>query len=191
MYDPEHEDYDDDDYQYYPEEWDQLGKANSFNINWEAWQKWLSDAIEDIVQEKGSTDSVWVYSMDSKFPVVGSSQDAAKDQYFMYLGSNQYSEGVWKTKDSGQNWENISDGYFGGSIGAVSVSDSDPNVLYVGTGEQTVRGNVSPGYGGFWKSYDGGETWKKLNLNIDQVQVGRIAIQPTDPNIVFIAVMGD
>lgn len=99
MYDPEHEDYDDDDYQYYPEEWDQLGKANSFNINWEAWQKWLSDAIEDIVQEKGSTDSVWIYSMDSKFPVVGSSQDAAKDQYFMYLGSNQYSEGVWKNKD--------------------------------------------------------------------------------------------
>jgi len=99
--------------------------------------------------------------------------------------------GVWKTTDSGQNWKNISDGYFGGSIGAVSVSESDPNVLYVGTGEQTVRGNVSPGYGGFWKSYDGGETWKKLNLNIDQVQVGRIAIHPTDPNIVFIAVMGD
>ena len=114
---------------------------------------------------------------------------STKSESTYYFGAT--GGGVWKTKDSGQNWENISDGYFGGSIGAVSVSDSDPNVLYVGTGEQTVRGNVSPGYGGFWKSYDGGETWKKLNLNIDQVQVGRIAIHPTDPEIVFIAVMGD
>ena len=114
---------------------------------------------------------------------------STKSEGTYYFGAT--GGGVWKTKDSGQNWENISDGYFGGSIGAVSVSESDPNVLYVGTGEQTVRGNVSPGYGGFWKSYDGGETWKKLNLNIDQVQVGRIAIHPTDPEIVFIAVMGD
>ena len=114
---------------------------------------------------------------------------STKSENTYYFGAT--GGGVWKTTDSGQNWKNISDGYFGGSIGAVSVSESDPNVLYVGTGEQTVRGNVSPGYGGFWKSYDGGETWKKLNLNIDQVQVGRIAIHPTDPNIVFIAVMGD
>jgi len=99
MYDPEQEDYDDDDYNYYPEEWSQLGKANSFNIDWNAWQKWLSEAIEDIVQENDSDDSVWTYSMKPKFPVVGSSQDAAKDQYFMYLGSNQYSEGVWKYRD--------------------------------------------------------------------------------------------
>ena len=57
--------------------------------------------------------------------------------------------GVWKTTDGGQSWFNISDGYFGGSIGDVAVSDSDPNILYVGNGEKTVRGNVSPGYGGF------------------------------------------
>ena len=50
--------------------------------------------------------------------------------------------GVWKTTDSGQNWKNISDGFFGGSIGAISASLSDPNILYVGTGEKTVRGNV-------------------------------------------------
>ena len=99
--------------------------------------------------------------------------------------------GVWKTTNSGVTWKNISDGYFGGSIGAVSVSESDPNILYVGTGEQTVRGNVSPGYGGFWKSLDAGETWKKMNLNIDQVQVGRIAIHPKNPDVVLIAVMGD
>ena len=99
--------------------------------------------------------------------------------------------GVWKTKDGGQSWNNISDGYFGGSIGAVSVSMSDPNIIYVGTGEETVRGNVSPGYGGFWKSYDAGKTWEKLNLNVDQVQVGRIIIHPKNPDVVLIAVIGD
>ena len=99
--------------------------------------------------------------------------------------------GVWKTKDGGQSWKNISDGYFGGSIGAVSVSMSDPNIIYVGTGEETVRGNVSPGYGGFWKSYDAGKTWEKLNLNVDQVQVGRIIIHPKNPDVVLIAVIGD
>ena len=63
--------------------------------------------------------------------------------------------------------------------------------MYVGTGEKTVRGNVSPGYGGFWKSDDAGETWKKMNLDIDQVQVGRIAIHPKNPDIVYIAIIGD
>jgi len=99
--------------------------------------------------------------------------------------------GVWKTTNSGVTWKNISDGYFGGSIGAVTASESDPNIIYVGTGEKTVRGNVSPGYGGFWKSDDAGETWKKMNLDIDQVQVGRIAVHPKNPDIVYIAIIGD
>ena len=106
-----------------------------------------------------------------------------------YMGAT--GGGVWKTINGGQTWNNVSDGYFGGSIGAVAVSESDPNIVYVGTGEKTVRGNVSPGYGGFWKSEDAGETWKKLNLDIDQVQVGRIKIHPKYPNIVIIAIMGD
>ena len=71
--------------------------------------------------------------------------------------------GVWRTKDGGQSWENISDGYFGGSIGAVAVSTYDPNVIYVGGGEKTVRGNVSFGYG-IWKSVDGGKTWEQKGL---------------------------
>lgn len=62
-----------------------------------------------------------------------------------YMGST--GGGVWKTLDGGQSWENISDGYFGGSIGSVAVSLSDQNVIYVGGGEKTVRGNVSYGYG--------------------------------------------
>ena len=73
-----------------------------------------------------------------------------------YFGST--GGGVWKTTDGGRSWENISDGFFGGSIGAITVSKSDPNVIYVGGGEKTVRGNVSSGYG-VWKSVDAGETW--------------------------------
>ena len=71
--------------------------------------------------------------------------------------------GVWKTEDGGQTYENISDGYFGGSIGSVAVAKSDPNVLYVGGGEATVRGNVSSGYG-VWKSEDSGATWEFAGL---------------------------
>ena len=63
--------------------------------------------------------------------------------------------GVWKTQDAGNTWECISDGYFGGSIGSVSVSETDPNIIYVGEGEQTLRGNVSSGKGA-WKSTDAG-----------------------------------
>ncbi len=71
--------------------------------------------------------------------------------------------GVWKTTDGGQKWKNISDGFFGGSIGAVAVSEWDPNVIYVGGGEVTVRGNVSHGYG-MWKSTDRGKSWKCIGL---------------------------
>ena len=106
-----------------------------------------------------------------------------------YFGST--GGGVWKTINSGVTWKNISDGYFGGSIGAVTVSESDPNIIYVGAGEKTVRGNVSPGYAGFWKSYDAGETWKRMNLDINQVQVGRIAVHPKNPDIVYVAIIGD
>ena len=97
--------------------------------------------------------------------------------------------GVWKTTDGGKTWENISDGYFGGSIGAVAVADSDPNVIYVGGGEKTVRGNVSYGYG-FWKSADAGKTWTSLGMEESRF-VSRIRIHPTDPDIVLAAVMGD
>jgi hypothetical protein len=74
-----------------------------------------------------------------------------------YFGS--VGGGVWRTKDGGQTWENISDGFFGGSIGAVAVSEYDHNVIYVGGGEKTVRGNVSFGYG-MWKSEDAGKPGK-------------------------------
>ncbi|OIQ40605.1 MAG: glycosyl hydrolase [Bacteroidetes bacterium MedPE-SWsnd-G1] len=97
--------------------------------------------------------------------------------------------GVWKTTNGGRTWENISDGFFGGSIGAIAISKSDQNVIYVGGGEKTVRGNVSSGYG-IWKSVDAGKTWESVGLENSR-HVSRIAIDPNDHNIVYAAVMGN
>ncbi|MBK8279930.1 MAG: hypothetical protein IPK94_07350 [Saprospiraceae bacterium] len=104
-----------------------------------------------------------------------------------YFGST--GGGVWKTDNGGNTWKNISDGYFGGSIGAVAVSASDPNVIYVGGGEETVRGNVSFGYG-VWKSEDAGTTGNSLGLDKTRF-IGRIRIHPTNPDIVYVAAIGN
>ncbi|MDJ0879465.1 MAG: glycosyl hydrolase [Halieaceae bacterium] len=96
--------------------------------------------------------------------------------------------GVWKTGNGGSSWENVSDGYFGGSVGAVAVSEWDPNVVYVGLGEKTVRGNVSPG-NGIWRSNDAGDTWKKLGLE-DTQHISRIRVHPKNPDLVYVAAMG-
>jgi photosystem II stability/assembly factor-like uncharacterized protein len=104
-----------------------------------------------------------------------------------YFGST--GGGVWKTTDAGNSWSNISDGYFGGSIGSVTVSESDSNVIYVGTGEVTVRGNVSSG-NGIWKSVDAGKTWIHIGLENSQ-HIPRIRINPKNSNIVYAAILGD
>ncbi|MGI9261568.1 MAG: WD40/YVTN/BNR-like repeat-containing protein [Woeseiaceae bacterium] len=96
--------------------------------------------------------------------------------------------GVWKTGNGGQSWNNVSDGYYGGSVGAVAVSEWDPNVVYVGLGEKTVRGNVSPG-DGMWKSTDAGDTWSRIGLE-DSQHISRIRIHPRNPDLVYAAVMG-
>ena len=97
--------------------------------------------------------------------------------------------GVWKTTDAGNSWENISDGFFGGSVGSVAVSEWDNNVIYVGNGEKTVRGNVSSG-DGVWKSVDAGKTWKHIGLKNSR-HIPRIRIHPKNPDIVYAAVLGD
>ncbi len=104
-----------------------------------------------------------------------------------YMGTT--GGGVWKTENGGQSWENISDGYFGGSIGAVAVSESNPNIIYVGTGEQTLRGNVSSG-SGVWKSENAGKTWTFVGLKNTR-HIGRIRIHPKHPEWVYIAAIGN
>lgn len=103
-----------------------------------------------------------------------------------YFGST--GGGVWRTTDGGATWENISDGSFGGSIGAVAVSESDPNVIFVGGGEKTVRGNVSHGTG-MWKSNDAGKTWKHIGLD-DTRHIPRVRIHPKNPDLVYAAALG-
>ena len=97
--------------------------------------------------------------------------------------------GVWKTIDGGRTWKNISDGYFGGSIGAVEVAQSDPNVIYVGGGEKTLRGNVSSGYG-IWKTEDAGKTWASAGLPKSR-HIPRISIHPKNHDVVYAAVLGN
>lgn len=97
--------------------------------------------------------------------------------------------GVWRTTDGGQTWANISDGSFGGSVGAVAVSEADPNVIYVGGGEVTVRGNVSYGYG-VHKSVDAGKNWEHIGLPNSR-HIPRIRIHPKNPDLVYAAVLGD
>lgn len=97
--------------------------------------------------------------------------------------------GIWKTTDAGNTWSNISDGFFGGSVGAIAVSKSDNNVIYVGNGEVTIRGNVSSG-DGMWKSLDAGKTWQHIGLKKSR-HIPRVRIHPKNSNIVFAAVLGD
>ncbi|MBL0133185.1 MAG: glycosyl hydrolase [Chitinophagaceae bacterium] len=117
----------------------------------------------------------------------GAATGSYKNKNTFYFGAT--GGGVWKTIDGGSNWKNISDKFFGSTIGAVAVAPSDENVLYVGEGENTMRGNVSEGLGGMWRSDDGGRTWRNLGLK-DARHIIRIVVHPRDPNTVWLAVMG-
>jgi photosystem II stability/assembly factor-like uncharacterized protein len=110
----------------------------------------------------------------------------AGDPSTYYFGAT--GGGVWKTIDGGRTWKNVSDGFFGGSIGSVAVSEWDHNVVYVGGGEVTLRGNVSPG-SGLWKSTDAGKSWKRMGL-ADAQHIPRLQIHPKNPDLVYAAVLG-
>jgi photosystem II stability/assembly factor-like uncharacterized protein len=105
-----------------------------------------------------------------------------------YMGAT--GGGVWKTENAGTTWVNISDKFFKvGTIGAVAVSESDNNVLYVGTGEAPIRGVTTSSGDGMWKSTDAGKTWKFIGLE-KSGQIARIEIHPTNPDIAWVAVQG-
>ncbi|HSD46428.1 MAG TPA: hypothetical protein VLB87_07385, partial [Pyrinomonadaceae bacterium] len=94
------------------------------------------------------------------------------------------------TEDMGLSWRNVSDGFFKtGSVGAIAVAESDPNVVYVGMGEHAVRGVMTHHGDGVYKSTDAGKTWKRVGLELTQ-HISRIIVHPKDPNIVWVAAQG-
>lgn len=110
------------------------------------------------------------------------------DPLTYYMGTT--GGGVWKTEDAGQHWKNISDGFFNtGSVGAIAVSVSDPNIVYVGMGEHAPRGVMTSFGDGVYKSTDAGKTWKHMGLKETQ-HIARIIIHPKNPDIVYVAAQG-
>lgn len=117
-----------------------------------------------------------------------SSSGVPGDPLTYYMGTT--GGGLWKTTDAGQHWQNISDGFFKlGSVGAVQVSNSDPNTVYVGMGEHAPRGVMTSHGDGVYKSTDAGKTWKNIGLKESQ-HISRIRIHPSNPDIVYVAAQG-
>ncbi|MBI4549041.1 MAG: glycosyl hydrolase [Ignavibacteriae bacterium] len=111
-----------------------------------------------------------------------------KDQpYTFYFGAT--GGGIWNTEDGGSTWINVSDGHLKiGIVGALAVAESDPNVIYAGTGEACIRGNAMPGEG-VYKSEDAGKTWKFIGLK-DAQTISKIRVHPRDENFVYVAALG-
>ncbi len=154
-------------------------------------------AFTAFAQKKGLTNEVNVDSIllaKTKYRSVGpyrGGRSAAvvgdpKNKNTFYFGAT--GGGVFKTIDGGSNWKNISDKYFGSSIGAVAIAPSDNTILYVGEGEGSLRGNVSEGFG-MWRSDDAGRSWRNIGLK-DTRHILRIIIHPKNPDIVWVAAMG-
>ena len=118
--------------------------------------------------------------------VVAVCGDPVNEQVFYFGGS---AGGVWKTVDAGTYWENISDGFFKtAAVGAIAVANSDPNIIYVGTGEACLRSDVSHG-DGVYKSTDAGKTWANVGLE-DTRHIARIRIHPSNPDVAYVAALG-
>ena len=108
--------------------------------------------------------------------------------FTFYMGST--GGGVWKTTDAGHTWTNVSDGFFSvASMGAIEVSQSNPDIVYAGTGSSKIRSNVSIGRG-IYKSTDAGKTWSFIGLR-DVGQISTIRVDPANPDMVYVAALGN
>jgi photosystem II stability/assembly factor-like uncharacterized protein len=116
--------------------------------------------------------------------VAAAGSAARPNEYYMGTTGG----GVFKTTDGGAGWAPVSDRYFGGTIGAIAVSESNPDIVYVGGGEFPIRGNVSHG-DGVYKSTDAGKTWTYLGL-VETRQIAKIRIHPRNPDIAYVAALG-
>src|SRR5262249_41065568 len=103
--------------------------------------------------------------------------------YFCAVGG-----GIWKTTNAGWTWSPIFDEQHVASIGSIEVAPSNPNIIYVGTGEADIRSDLSQG-DGVYKSTDAGKTWRNIGLR-DTRQIGRVLIHPKNPDIVYVAALG-
>jgi photosystem II stability/assembly factor-like uncharacterized protein len=107
-----------------------------------------------------------------------------REAYFGAVGG-----GLWKTTDAGNNWAPVTDGLItSSSVGAIAVSDSSPDVVYIGMGESCIRGNIMPG-DGVYKSTDAGKTWNNIGFKGSDA-ISKIRVHPTNPDIVYVASFG-
>ncbi|MEQ9443379.1 MAG: glycosyl hydrolase [Cyclobacteriaceae bacterium] len=115
---------------------------------------------------------------------ISGSPQRKQEYYFGAVGG-----GLWKTIDGGLNWNPVTDGQLNSSsVGAVAVSETNPDIVYIGTGETQLRGNIMQG-DGVYKSTDAGKTWKNIGLKETQA-IARVRVHPTNPDIVYVAALG-
>lgn len=158
-----------------------------------SWSQKKTKASAQAASAENNTDSVLFSKLQYRLvgPFRGGRSAAVtgsyKDKNTFFFGAT--GGGVWKTTDGGSNWKNITDKFFGGTIGAVAVAPGKENIIYVGEGENTMRGNVSEGLEGMWRSNDGGRTWTNIGLQNTR-HITNIIIHPDNPDIVWVSVAG-
>ncbi|MEE8594491.1 MAG: hypothetical protein V3T25_01360, partial [Gemmatimonadota bacterium] len=156
-------------------------------------QLWLPSALGAQAPADAAFDSTLIDGM--RYRMIGPHRGGratavagiAENPLVYFMGST--GGGIWKTEDAGSSWANVADKYLeSASVGAIDVADSDPSVIWAGMGSACIRGNTSMG-DGVYRSLDGGKTWSHAGLP-EAGQIGRIVVDPRDPDVAFVAALG-